>query len=391
MPTITARDSASLLAAALARMDDADLRAGAEAAADRPGTPRGIVGALNALRRRGPISSAFGRPQYRAVLPHLASAVSEDCLAETIEVLGDHADEPTREQLIEALEAVGKSHSEATIGVMLASVAVGGMAASDICLEVLTEDDRFGLADFGLTAAEEEADEGTATAANHPAGATDLPGASDVPGVDSAVRETSAEQRAARRDRRRASAEQRRQRQEMAHRADERVRSRRKEGRAAPSREGEPQPLTRSDGRRIVPTLVRRPALTPLQLKEFDPGDPLVGALVSIWVPFSGDEDGGGGDEVDRGQVGTASEVNPEGKKRPGVVVAVGAEHLLIRPCYSEGGKKGRDWTSVPVRDWQSAGLNQPTWIGAESVRVQRPQALQELGRLTVADWNALW
>ena len=352
----------------------------------RTGMPRAVVNAMAALRRRGPIASAIGRPQYRAVLPYLASAVSQDCLAQTIEALDDHADDPTKEQLLEALEVVGESHSDATIAAMLVSVAAGDMAASDLCFEVVTGDDRFGLT--GLDPAPGEDGEGSTTTE---------PGGAVIEAIDEngdTSTEASAEQRAARRDRRRVAAEQRRRRQEATQRAEASVRSRRKQGRAAAPPPVDRLPQAPQPGReRAVPTLVRRPTLTPSQLQEFDPGDPLVGALVSVWVPFA-NEEGGDGDGSDiEGRAGSDGESNEDGngKLRPCVVIAVASEHLLVRPCYSDGGRKGHDWTSVPVRDWHRAGLDQPTWIGAETVRVPRPTALPSLGRLSLSDWNALW
>ena len=321
--------------------------------------------------------------------PTSRSAGSEDCLAQTIEVLGDHADDPSKEQLLEALGSVGESHSDATIAVMLASVAVSDMAASDLCFEIITGDDRFGLTDLALASAEDGG------------GATSVAAEDAVPPETdentSASSEISAEQRAARRERRREAAERRRRRQQATQRAEERVRSRRKQGRAvAPLSLDRSSPsASPSETERAVPTLVRRPTLTPSELQEFDAGDPLVGALVFVWVPFTvDDEERHGGDALD-GQGLAASDGGPNeggnGKLRPCVVIAVAPDQLLVKPCYSEGGRKGRDWTSVPVREWRRAGLDQPTWIGAETIRLTRPTMLQSLGRLTVADWNALW
>jgi hypothetical protein len=77
-----------------------------------------------------------------------------------------------------------------------------------------------------------------------------------------------------------------------------------------------------------APRLRRRAVLTPNQEREFDRDDPWSGAVVFAWIPF---DSGGEGTEVD-------------GKTRRCVVVAGSAEHLLVRPGYSEGGSKSRDW-----------------------------------------------
>ena len=87
------------------------------------------------------------RPPYRTVLPYLATVVADECLARTIEVLGDNSDDPSREQLLEAVDTVRESFSDSIVGVMLASVAANVMPASDLCYEIATTDARFGLAD----------------------------------------------------------------------------------------------------------------------------------------------------------------------------------------------------------------------------------------------------
>ena len=72
-------------------------------------------------------------------------------------------------------------------------------------------------------------------------------------------------------------------------------------------------------------------------------------------------------------------------------MVAGSPTHLLVRPGYSEGGTKSRDWKSVPLSHWRRAGFDRPTWIDGETLRVPRPQEQQPVGRLTPEDWNALW
>jgi hypothetical protein len=405
-PTITDRDRAALLAAALARVDDADLRDGAASLAGRSEVPRAVANALNALRRRGSMAQTIGRPPYRAVLPFVASAVSEECLARTIEVLGDNADDPSREQLLEALAVVGESYSDPVLAVMLASVASSDMPAADLCFDIATGDERFGLAGVGPASGAEEGDGDVSTNGGGPVSASsatmDDP-AHDDNAVDQAVDQAgsttappSVEQRAARRARRQAAADHRRRRQETAQRAAERVRSERKSER----KKDRVAVLAAADettvpprGARTAPTLIRPPALTPAQSQEFDPGDPLVGAVVSAWVSFA--------DEPGRDSASGADPIGPEtagdptdsetGKARPCVVIAGAPEHLLVRPGYSDGGRKSRDWTSVPVHEWREAGLDQPTWIGGDSLRIARSVVASVIGRLSVADWNLLW
>jgi hypothetical protein len=127
----------------------------------------------------------------------------------------------------------------------------------------------------------------------------------------------------------------------------------------------------------VAPRVVRQAVLTPLQEEEFDRRDPLVGSVLFAWVPFdpSAPVDG--------------SELN--GKSRRCVVVAGSASHLLVRPGYSEGGSKSRDWRSVPLRHWRQAGFERPTWIDGEMLRVARDPEQSPVGSLLPEDWNALW
>jgi hypothetical protein len=404
-PTITARDRVSLLAAALSKVDDADLRAAIDRLGSRSDIPRVVVNAANALRRSRAVSAAVARPPYRAALPYVATAVADDCLARTVEVLGDNSDDPTREQLAEALDVVRESFSDSIIAVMLAAVvADDAMPAAGVCLDIATSDERFGLTDW-----EPAADDDDASRDVDPSG--EGAGPRLAAGGDGAHedRGASAEQRATRRARRRAVADDRRRRQENAERATARIRSARKQERAVSS---PPRVVPSSPDRRSAPALVRQPSLSPAQREEFDTTDPLVGAVVVAWVPFDrnapddGDAPGGGRSDGRRATGGegegevtddagaSSGPGEPEsegGKVRPCVVIGVSADHLLVRPGYSEGGRKSRDWTSVPVSHWQAAGLDQPTWIGVETVRVPRPELTSAARRLSVVDWNALW
>jgi hypothetical protein len=402
--TITARDRSLLLAAALSKVDDADLRGAVDQLGSQPGIPRAVLNAGNALRRSRRVAATLVRPPYRTVLPYLATVVADECLARTIEILGDDSDDPSREQLLEAVETLRESFSDNVIGVMLASVAANSMPASDLCFEIATTDARFGLTDWRPAPDSPDAPEGsdgpdaddseTGTVA-HPQD----PDGDDADRDTPSPRPVTAEQRAARKERRKTAAEDRRHRQETAERAAALVRSARKQERSGSS--VEPSTPAASE-KRTVPTLVRQPSLTPAQQEEFDPTHALVGAIVYAWVPFDGDSDD---DESPEGAPGVGAEPGPGGpgnsavtsgpdnlgKLRPCVVIGVARTHLLVRPGYSKGGRKSRDWTSVALRQWQEAGLDQPTWIGAETVRIPRPEILTPPGRLTFTDWNALW
>ncbi len=291
------------------------------------------------------------RPQYRAVLPYVAAAIADDCLTRTIEVLGDHSDDPTREQLLDALDEVRGSFGDATIAVMLASVANDDMPASDLCFEIVSGDPRFGLNDLSEP---------------EPAVAEPRRTPTERHGV-------SPEQREARRQKKLRDGEERRKKMEAARKAGEQVRRERKKERLTPSVASAPKEAPAASS---APRVTRRATLTPLQEEEFDRFDPQVGGVVFAWVPFDPDDPDRSGSE---------------GKSRRCVVVAGSPTHLLVRPGYSEGGSKSRDWKAVPVRHWKRAGFDRPTWIDAEVLRVPRDPEQVPVGRLAPEDWNSLW
>jgi hypothetical protein len=176
--------------------------------------------AWNALGRHRDPASVFDRPQYRAALPYVAASVSDECLTRTVEILGEHSEDPSREQLLEALEEVRTSFSDTTVAVMLASVAYDDVPSSALCAELLADDPRFGLT--GLDDAS-----GPAPAPAPPDTQPRDRDATDAPGA-------SPEQRAARRAKKEKVRAERRRQAEVARRADEQIRRRRKQERAGP-------------------------------------------------------------------------------------------------------------------------------------------------------------
>ena len=278
--------------------------------------------------------------------------MAEPCLAAVIEQLGEHADDPTREQLLAAVDSVGAEYDDTMVALMLASVADGDMAASDLCFALLDEDERFGLTGWRTFL-------------------RDAP----APAEPRTVAGVTPEQREARKAKKQRDAEERRRQTEAKARAAEQVRQAKKKERAAATE----RPATPADERppmSVAPSLGRRRAvLTPLEAEEFDAADPWAAGVILAWIRFDAD---------DHDHPGI------EGKVRPCVVVAGTPTHLLVRPGYSEGGVRSRDWKSTPVRHWRRSGFDEPTWIDVVSVRVPRPQE-GPTGWLEPDDWNSLW
>jgi hypothetical protein len=351
--TDSAREA--MLLAALARTDPRSFKEALQVVTD-PRFPisKATANALAALRKHRDPRSVLDRAQYRMAVPYAAAIYSEPCLAAVIEALGDRADDPTREQLLDAVDSVADDFDEVTVAVMLASVADGDMAASDLCFSLLDTEERFGLTgwrSFGRAAPGD--------------GATRRP----------AAPVTSEEQREARRAKKQRDAEERRRKSEAAARAAEQVRSARKKERAAAADRptaagGDPTPTP------VLPSLGhRRAVLTPLEEEEFDRDDPWATGVVPAWVAF---------DDADTDRSGL------DGKVRPCVVLAGSPTHLLVRAGYSAGGVKSRDWKSHPVRHWRRSGFDEPTWIDVDAIRVARPETGPS-GYLEPDDWNALW
>ena len=102
--------------------------------------------------------------------------------------------------------------------------------------------------------------------------------------------------------------------------------------------------------------------------------DPLIGATVVAYIPFEDPEDG-----------------HPTGKHRPSVVIAAsGADQLIVRPCYSEGGMQARTWRSVQITDAHAAGLVKGGYVSSEEFAVDRSDIGDQIGWLAREDWNML-
>jgi len=87
--------------------------------------------------------TALQQPQYRPTTPLVAEALSEQCMDAVVAALGDAADEPDRQQVLEALEEVQDRFPASTVALMLAYVSVTDMVAADVCDEILASDERF--------------------------------------------------------------------------------------------------------------------------------------------------------------------------------------------------------------------------------------------------------
>ena len=78
-------------------------------------------------------------------LERLGLVLTDACLADCITALGDHADNPTEEQLSEVLPGIVETHGLHLTQFMLASVVVGEAPASPTLVRLLKHDETYAL------------------------------------------------------------------------------------------------------------------------------------------------------------------------------------------------------------------------------------------------------
>jgi hypothetical protein len=96
-----------------------------------------VEGALDAAS----IRTAITRGRLDGTLESMALVLSDACLADCIEALGDHADHPTTEQLQEAAGGLIEKHGLAVTRIMFASTVAGEAPASAVIRDLLKNDD----------------------------------------------------------------------------------------------------------------------------------------------------------------------------------------------------------------------------------------------------------
>lgn len=87
------------------------------------------------------LRSAASRGRIDGGMESLVLVLTDACLADCIEQLGDHADNPTSEELGEVLPGVVERHGVATTRLMLASTVAGEAPAAPVIRDLLKHDD----------------------------------------------------------------------------------------------------------------------------------------------------------------------------------------------------------------------------------------------------------
>src|SRR5262245_8293524 len=83
------------------------------------------------------VREAAAKGRIDGTMESLALVLTDACLADCIEQLGNHADNPTSDQLREVLPGVVERHGVAITRIMLASTIVGDAPASEIIRDLL--------------------------------------------------------------------------------------------------------------------------------------------------------------------------------------------------------------------------------------------------------------
>lgn len=315
----------------LRAVDTLDLRAHAKVSP--------VVGVpLRQLQQRRDVD-VFAVTAPVAALKSLLELLALAPLEKIVEYLGDHAESPSYEQLVGAVDqllASGSSNDD--VAAVLAYAVGESFPAAPHCRRLFEEREEFALPALPELVA---------------------------PAVLASPREVSPEIRELRKTRR-----------------EEEKRRRKTSSSTRPPRASKPKSgaPTRPDlSVRASPLVTpppnerrRRVRFTPLEMVRFNVDHPLVGSVLVVDVPFEAHDP-----------------EHPEvsSKDRPALVVAVSDEELLVRPIYSS-----QSPTRSIFQPWRRVGLDHVSFIDGARVVVShvRSDPLRQLGHLTIPEWNAL-
>jgi len=127
------------LAATVATLPDDHVAAVDELCGAREG------GFIDADARVVAMRATVARGRMNGGLEQVSTLITDPCLAKCIDALGDHSDDPSEEQLLEATPALVEEFGLAIVRVMLASSVAGEAAASVMLTRVLKHDPTLAL------------------------------------------------------------------------------------------------------------------------------------------------------------------------------------------------------------------------------------------------------
>jgi hypothetical protein len=91
------------------------------------------------------IRATAARGRMNGGLEQVSTLLCDPCLADCIEALGEHSDNPTEAQLLEAIPALVEKHGVATVRLMMACSVAGEAAASATLTRMLKHDETVAL------------------------------------------------------------------------------------------------------------------------------------------------------------------------------------------------------------------------------------------------------
>lgn len=290
---------------------------------------------LRGLQQRRDVAAFAANAPIVAVRALLELLVARS-LDRIIELLGEHSERPTYDQMLEAVDAMrAEGAADAELAALLAFAIGEQFPAGEHCRRLLDERAEFALPEVAAV-------ESSSSLLS-------------PKGVDPAVREA------------------RRQRREAA-------KSKRK-----PSSPPPPRPAKARAGASVVaPTAIesrsvatvviarRRVTLTPVEARVVDAEHVRAGTIVSVEIPF---------DSVDPAMP------DVHAKQRPAVVVAASDSALLVRGIYSN-----QSTNRQLFGPWRRLGLDHVSYVSDERQLIDVSSTpATELARLTDEEWNSLW
>jgi hypothetical protein len=91
------------------------------------------------------LRATAARGRLNGVLEQITTLLCDPCLADCIEALGEHSDNPSEAELLEATPALVEKHGLATVRMMMAGSVAGEAAASVTLTRLLKHDDTLAL------------------------------------------------------------------------------------------------------------------------------------------------------------------------------------------------------------------------------------------------------
>lgn len=135
----TRLQSLGLLDRAFANMSDDELTTDIDQLGDEHRTALDDI--VGAAATPAAVRDVIAKGRMDGTLESVALVLTDACLADCIEQLGDHADHPTSDELREVLPGIVERHGKATTQMMLAATVAGEAPASAIIRDLLKHDD----------------------------------------------------------------------------------------------------------------------------------------------------------------------------------------------------------------------------------------------------------